>query len=464
MSKDDSNHGNVKRFAGEDEDGKAYERWKTWAKNKMSIAKDLKSEQKGPWIHTLLDGKALESIEHLPFEAYFKEEGDVVLWTLLDKRFPVKDRTDEMVDVLTEVFRLTAAPEETVKAWTSRARETLEKCKRKSGVDFPTEARGWIVLHCCGMTEEQIAIVKSRTQGSLKMDKVCEAFYSCFPNFKAKKHLIRGAMLAEVAVSDAAPYDSFDDPLGGSGNPFGSSGFEDVEALLAEHGGSEEAGDEIFEEGDVIEILAVSWKERRGEINKLQKSRKFDQAQDVKRSFRIEVEELKKKTKCHKCGKIGHWSRECRSAGPGKGLGKGSSSSGVKPTGAAFVANFVYLAQSQTMVQRLAAWRQQAELEVEEAEPATEIEVHLVSSPGMGVLDSGCGKSLIGRETLEEFKKLWAEKGIPLPDLEPEKSLFCFGNGQREVSTHMVRAPIGLNGNNGTIKVASTRRVSTQLA
>ena len=76
---------------------------------------------------------------------------------------------------------------------------------------------------------------------------------------------------------------------------------------------------------DVAEILAVTWKEKRAEISRLQKARKFQQVKEMKRQFRVEVEEIKKKTKCHKCQKMGHWAREC----PNKGFA--SRPAGSKP-------------------------------------------------------------------------------------------------------------------------------------
>ena len=44
------------------------------------------------------------------------------------------------------------------------------------------------------------------------------------------------------------------------------------------------------------------------------------------------------------------------------------------------------------------------------------VQVHetcLVSSPGFGVLDSGCGKTIIGEQTLSEFQKLWSQQNVP---------------------------------------------------
>ena len=64
--------------------------------------------------------------------------------------------------------------------------------------------------------------------------------------------------------------------------------------------------DEAYDEHDVAEALAVTWKEKRRELTKLQRSRKFTQADQLKRSFRVDVEELKKKSRCRICNQLGH--------------------------------------------------------------------------------------------------------------------------------------------------------------
>ena len=64
--------------------------------------------------------------------------------------------------------------------------------------------------------------------------------------------------------------------------------FNDVELFLAEHSSQPtDATAEAFDEDEVADILAVSWKEKRQELAKLKQSRQFHKEHDAKRSFRI---------------------------------------------------------------------------------------------------------------------------------------------------------------------------------
>ena len=81
-------------------------------------------------------------------------------------------------------------------------------------------------------------------------------------------------------------------------------------------------------------------------------------------------------------------------------------------------------------------------------------EVMLVSSPGFGVIDSGCGRTIIGRDTLKEFESLWKKHSLPVPSPFSEVNHFKFGNGQRETTEWSVRLPVIIAGRSGSIKAA----------
>ena len=212
--------------------------------------------------------------------------------------------------------------------WIARATECFDRCSRKCNVAFPEEAAGWLILHRPGLTEEQKAVVLARSGGAMKSEDVGRAMRSCYPEYVVSKRKLVGAGLIE-----SEPMDN-DEPDGGSV-------LHEVEAFLAEHETltPAEEPEEAFEENEVAEALAVGWKEKRREVNLMQRSGRFGAAQDLRKSYRVEIEELKEKTRCHKCNQVGHWSRECKS---GKGKGRGSGSGSAKPAdaGAALVEPF----------------------------------------------------------------------------------------------------------------------------
>ena len=322
----------LKRFNGEDDDaGKQLKRWKAWAMAKMATLKDLKKEQRAPWIFTLLDGSAYECCEHYTLQQLSGENGERDLWATLEDRFPQKEPADLMGEALGEAFGLAGVENETMKQWCARVRDTFDKCHRRANVSFPEPAKGWIALHCVGLSEEQKAIVKAKTQGSLEFQEISQALRSCFPQYR-----VTGTR-SKKAVG-ALQVDSVPESAGFEMEP--EDTFDDVQAFLAESNLTENATEEVFSESETAEALMASWSERRKEINRHGRARRFNTQSSAQssRSFRIEVEELKKRTRCRKCGKIGHWQKECRSSG-----GKGdSTSASTQPTGANYVeADFV---------------------------------------------------------------------------------------------------------------------------
>jgi hypothetical protein len=132
------------------------------------------------------------------------------------------------------------------------------------------------------LTDEQRAVVVSRSRGDLKRESIASALRSCYPDLVIRK---RGVAYVEEALAVQGPRDDeIEDD---------EAEFDDVCQFLADHDVEPEiqGTGETFHEDDVAEVLAASWKDRRQELNKLQKSRQFQKAKDVRRSFRVEIEE-----------------------------------------------------------------------------------------------------------------------------------------------------------------------------
>lgn len=126
---------------------------------------------------------------------------------------------------------------------------------------------------------------------------------------------------------------------------------------------------------------------------------------------------------------VGHFSRDCPKP---KGYGKGSASGGSggdkpSPSTASGAAMVVEVPHS---------------------------EMFLVSSPGYGIIDSGCGKTLVGQQTLNDLFRMYHERALPLPCLRKEQHLFRFGNQQEEMAQFAVKLPIGINGRAGHVDAA----------
>ena len=254
-------------------------------------------------VGVLLDGKALESVEHLALEDLMKEDGAQQIWPLLAEQFPEKETADQMGEALGEMFSISAKEGESMQLWTSKVQECFLRCRRKAGVEFPAAAQGWIALHCSGLSEEQRAIVKAKSQGKLELPEVSSALRSCFPQYRATskaKKPVTSAMVVEEREAEEMDHNE-------------EESFQDVEAFLADHSADADQTGLELDEAEAAEAVAASRREKRVEINKLKQARQFDCSKVLPR---VEIEELKKKrTRCRNCGRLGHCARECRSGG-----------------------------------------------------------------------------------------------------------------------------------------------------
>ena len=147
-------------------------------------------------------------------------------------------------------------------------------------------------MHRCGLDDNQKAVVKAQTVGSHRAEDVGPALRSCFPSYTVRGHV--------YAVDDEEDFDTAESTV---------EAFEDVEGLMAEDDISETEAT-TFKEEEVRDVLAVSWKDRR--IAAAKASRNFTRVRELQLSFRKEVDDIKKRTKCHKCGRVGQWARDCR--------------------------------------------------------------------------------------------------------------------------------------------------------
>ena len=137
MASNDKDSGNNKRFAGDALDPLEYRRWRLWVEARMASQKDMQPQQRGPFVFCLLDGTALETVEHLTLDQLKEENGDKHLWKALDERFPDKLKHDWLAECLKEVFTLSQNGGETIVAWTSKSKKPSPSVGGKLKWTFP---------------------------------------------------------------------------------------------------------------------------------------------------------------------------------------------------------------------------------------------------------------------------------------------------------------------------------------
>ena len=82
----------------------------------------------------------------------------------------------------------------------------------------------------------------------------------------------------------------------------------------------------------------------------------------------------------------------------------------------------------------------------EEGEGTDESLVALVHQPGLGVVDTGCGRGLVGEQTLKRHQEAMTKFGLDIEELTSRPHTFRYGNGTSDTSTRRVQIPVYLGG------------------
>ena len=152
--------------------------------------------------------------------------------------------------------------------------------------------KGYLCLHRCGLADDQRAVVLGRTGGKYEIAAIAPALRSCFPecrvpNFSRRSH---GVFVSEM------PY----------------------EMEQEEEREEEDSGDDLDDVGKMTRSER-RWRLRGNRNDKKSQKRlrrgfgrpSKSAANPATRKFRAEVEELKLRTTCNRCGNVAHWVREC---------------------------------------------------------------------------------------------------------------------------------------------------------
>ena len=185
-------------------------------------------------------------------------------------------------------------------------------CQRDAGKAFLNMAKGYLCLHRCGLSDDQRAVVLGRTGGKYEIASTAPALTSCsaeylVPKLNRRSH---GVFVSETP-QETEEEEELDEEMS-------IDGLDDVEKFLNE----DDDSDFVLEEEEGQKRQEISKERLRRGFGKPSKSATMP----MPRKFRAEVEELKLRTKCNRCGSVGHWARECpqKSSQGYKGGGRGN--------------------------------------------------------------------------------------------------------------------------------------------
>ena len=175
---------------------------------------------------------------------------------------------------------------------------TSHRKLQDQGVTLPEEVQGWFLMRKLHLDASQEAMLLTATAGSYKVGAVVNAVKAILANQRGT-HKQKETFSAESEVNYTEASD--DEQL--------------VQVLAAELQDKPDYHDE-----ELIEVYET-YKQVRSKMNEVKKTRGFRSFGDGSRgqqpwkltgSISARIEQAKRVSRCHKCGQLGHWKRECK--------------------------------------------------------------------------------------------------------------------------------------------------------
>ena len=306
----------------------------------------LKNLTKGPWE----DMKFLASDEAWLSDA---RNGEKLIALMDSKEFYGEEQRESMLAACSRLtFHLKRNKGETARSFMTRW-DTAERKVREHEVRLPADFLGFLMVNALQLDSERTKLLLNYTKGSLKVSDVKEWLRihetdldlsslgsdkkKNAINYVSDEHGTQEIQYVDAAEETYDP-DEFDETT------------EVMLATLAELDESEVPGEEpsvVLTEAATKEIMMTMIRDGKGRG----KGRTFSGALKAKKNrdlargygagrdgvlrpgtYQVSISELKKRTKCNRCGAVGHWARECSVPRPSSTASSGSRSSTATTT------------------------------------------------------------------------------------------------------------------------------------
>ncbi len=316
-------------------DGKDPSEYRVWKKRVRvwSLSTKLGKTKQGSALLLKLKGDAWKVVENIPEQALVQRDGLEVVLQTLDKVYqdePEVDLVTRMGEFMFDESMLRKG-NELMAEYCSRVLAKHDKLLALEA-GLPDIWVGFLLQHRALLDSDDRRGLLNYTRGDLGTEIIAKGLKRLADqkrmDQKTKDYLRRAGghdrshgrwrpgrrHVMEAGAEDHTPHESSDEESD-----------EDAvvkDALQALHSEDGDQSDEsVYSETEVRDALAA-WKDAREKLKMKAKNRGFnsldkymkDKPKDPevkKLSYRVDIEQLKKQTRCRNCKEVGHWHREC---------------------------------------------------------------------------------------------------------------------------------------------------------
>ena len=291
-----------------------------------------RAQTRGPLLLKALSDTPFQDFKHLAKDpAWLSDPGNAesLLKRMDSPEYYGDDQEEHLLASLARItYHLKRQKNETARQFLGRW-EAAERKVAEHKVSLPSLYRGFLMINALGLTDGEIKTLLTFTHGSIEPKDVKTWLRKHETKLQAgqlgNEATTRGKSTpAAVHAVETAP-NEMAEPSGEEEE------IETMEAMLADLADEEEPreGPGVFEEDEAAEILAMMIKEKKKTYSQ---SAQIKKDKELGRGYRqgggpsgsrdrygpfrpgtykLSIAELKQRTRCKRCDKVGHWHKEC---------------------------------------------------------------------------------------------------------------------------------------------------------